>query len=116
MSSVKTLALALVLVLAGCARARASVREHPGGSTLAWSRPPPTRAPVLVVQAQNDFDLGPSRVLGPVLERAGKGRAVVFPAFGNTEREGHGAFACLPEGAAIWGPTVLDLFRAAVSP
>src|SRR6478609_8983733 len=34
------------------------------------------QAPVLIVQAQNDFNLGPSQVLGPVLEKAGKGRAV----------------------------------------
>jgi dienelactone hydrolase len=73
------------------------------------------RAPVLVVQAQNDFDLAPTRVLGPILERAGKGRATVFPAFGSTEREGHGAFACRPEGAAIWGPTVLEFFRGALA-
>jgi dienelactone hydrolase len=74
------------------------------------------RAPVLIVQAENDFDLAPSRTLGPILERAGKGRAAVFPAFGNTAQEGHGAFARRPEGAAIWGPTVLDFFRRALSP
>jgi dienelactone hydrolase len=73
------------------------------------------RAPVLVVQAQNDFDLAPSHVLGPALERAGKGRAVVFPPFGKTERDGHGGFARTPEGIAIWGPTVLDFFRAAIA-
>ena len=73
------------------------------------------QAPVLVVQAQNDFDLGPSRVLGPILERAGKGRSVQFPAFGDSEREGHGAFACVPAGTAIWGPTVLQFFRQALS-
>jgi dienelactone hydrolase len=73
------------------------------------------RAPVLIVQAQNDYDLAPSRVLGPILERAGKGRAVVFPAFGSTAREGHGAFARSPEGAALWGGTVLDFFRSALS-
>jgi pimeloyl-ACP methyl ester carboxylesterase len=73
------------------------------------------RAPVLIVQAQNDFDLAPSRVLGPLLERAGKGRAEVFPAFGKTEQEGHGAFARTPAGAAIWGPTVLAFFRGAIA-
>jgi carboxymethylenebutenolidase len=72
------------------------------------------QAPVLVIQAQNDFSLSPTQVLGPVLEREHKGRAVLFPAFGNTEQEGHGRFACSPEGAAIWGPTVLDFFRSAL--
>jgi dienelactone hydrolase len=71
------------------------------------------RAPVLVVQARNDFDLAPSEVLGPLLERAGTGRAVVFPPFGSTTQEGHGAFACAPEGIAVWGPTVLAFFRNA---
>jgi dienelactone hydrolase len=74
------------------------------------------RAPVLIVQAQNDFDLAPSRVLGPLLAQAGKGRAEIFPAFGTTEQEGHGAFACTPAGAAIWGPTVLAFFRGALAP
>ena len=72
------------------------------------------RAPVLIVQAQNDYNLAPSEVLGPLLEKAGKGRAVVFPAFGTTEQEGHGAFACRAEGTAVWGATVLAFFRGAV--
>jgi hypothetical protein len=39
-------------------------------------------------------------MLGPLLEKTGKGRAVFFPAFGTTEQEGHGAFACRAEGTA----------------
>jgi dienelactone hydrolase len=73
------------------------------------------RAPVLIVQAQNDFNLAPSQALGPILEHAGKGRAMVFPAFGSSEEDGHGRFARSPEGAAIWGPTVLDFFRASLA-
>jgi carboxymethylenebutenolidase len=72
------------------------------------------RAPVLIVQAQNDFDLGPSRVLGPLLEREGKGRATIFPPFGSTEQDGHGGFARRPEAIAIWGRTVLEFFGAAM--
>jgi carboxymethylenebutenolidase len=72
------------------------------------------QAPVLIVQAQNDFSLAPSQTLGPLLERDHKGRAVVFPAFGSTEQEGHGRFARSPEGAAIWGPTVLAFFGSAL--
>ena len=72
------------------------------------------QAPVLIVQAQNDYNLGPSQQLGPLLEKAGRGRAVVFPAFGTTEQEGHGGFARRAEGTAVWGPTVLEFFRAAV--
>jgi carboxymethylenebutenolidase len=72
-------------------------------------------APVLIVQAQNDYDLSPSQVLGPLLERERKGRAVLFPAFGKTNQDGHGAFACRPEGAAIWGRTVLEFFRSSMA-
>jgi len=72
------------------------------------------KAPVLIVQAQNDFNLGPSQVLGPVLETARKGRAVVFPPFGTTEQEGHGAFACRKEGVAVWGETVVEFFERAL--
>jgi len=74
------------------------------------------QAPVLIVQAQNDFNLGPSQVLGPLLEKAGKGRAVVFPPFGTTEQQGHGAFACRAEGTNVWGPTVLAVFKQALAP
>ncbi|HSY38344.1 MAG TPA: CocE/NonD family hydrolase [Polyangia bacterium] len=73
------------------------------------------QAPVLIVQAQNDYNLGPSQVLGPLLEKAGKGRAVVFPAFGTTEQEGHGAFARRAEGTAVWGAMVLGFFREAIA-
>jgi hypothetical protein len=72
------------------------------------------QAPVLIVQAENDYNLGPSHVLGPLLEKAGKGRAVVFPAFGSTEQEGHGEFARRTEGTAVWGATVLEFFKGAV--
>jgi dienelactone hydrolase len=70
------------------------------------------RAPVLIVQAENDFDLAPSKVLGPELERAHLGRAVIFPPFGNTPQEGHGGFA--RAGTAIWGDTVLEFFRGSL--
>jgi carboxymethylenebutenolidase len=70
------------------------------------------RAPVLIVQAKNDFNLAPSEILGPLLEQAGKGRAMVFPAFGKTEQEGHGGFA--RRATAVWGPTVLEFFRGAM--
>jgi len=73
------------------------------------------QAPLLIVQAQNDYDLGPSLVLGPLLERSGKGRAVVFPPFGKTEQDGHAAFASSAEGTAIWGPTVLAFFHTALA-
>jgi dienelactone hydrolase len=71
------------------------------------------KAPVLLLQAKNDYDLGPSNTLGPVLEQRGHGRAHIFPAFGDGHQEGHGGFACRADGIAVWGDEVLAWFRAA---
>jgi dienelactone hydrolase len=71
------------------------------------------QGPVLVVQAKNDFDLAPTNVLGPILERTKHGRAVQFPAYGSTPQEGHGAFSRQQAAIEVWGPTVLAFFQAA---
>jgi hypothetical protein len=70
------------------------------------------KAPVLLLQAKNDYDLGPSDTLGPVLERTGHGRAHVFPAFGEGPKDGHRGFACRAGGIAVWGDEVLAWFQA----
>ena len=70
------------------------------------------KAPVLVVQAQNDYDLAPARALADDLSRRGDGSAAkIYPAFGTTNQEGHGAFAATREGIAIWGADVLAFFK-----
>src|SRR5215813_10317477 len=64
------------------------------------------RAPVFLAQAQNDFSLGPSEVLGPIVRAKGKpSEAKVYPAFGTTHEQGHGAFA-VRGGIPIWSGDV----------
>lgn len=72
------------------------------------------KAPVFLLQAQNDYDLGPSETLGPVIRTQGLlNRAKVYPAFGTTNPEGHFGFACWEEGIARWGPEVLEFLAQA---
>jgi carboxymethylenebutenolidase len=61
--------------------------------------------PVLFIQAENDYDLGPSRTLAYELERLGKPhKLLIFPPYGNTHAEGHGVFCS--QGVNVWGPAV----------
>jgi dipeptidyl aminopeptidase/acylaminoacyl peptidase len=70
------------------------------------------RTPILLVQAENDFDLGPSDVLGAQLRRkGGHNAALVFPPHGHTAHDGHGVFAC--EATDVWGQTVLRFMNTA---
>jgi carboxymethylenebutenolidase len=73
------------------------------------------KSPLFLIQAQNDFGLGPSEVLGPVIKRKGlPNQAKVYPPYGTTPQEGHYAFATKEGGIAIWGSEVLDFFKAAI--
>lgn len=70
------------------------------------------KAPVLVLQAENDYDLAPARELEADLRRRGDGSAAkVYPSFGKSHQDGHGAFAVTSEGAAIWGADVVSFFK-----
>lgn len=93
---------------------RAYVAFAPGA--MAWSVNPElqdrltaavssARAPILLIQAANDYDLGPSRALGEVLSARGDpSTTMVYPAYGESRADGHGAFARL--GMAVWGSDV----------
>jgi dienelactone hydrolase len=62
-------------------------------------------APMFLLQAENDYSLGPSEVLGEELRRkGGRNRARVYPAYGTSHESGHGGFACL--GTDVWGRDV----------
>jgi len=66
------------------------------------------KAPMFLLQAENDYNLGPSELLGGELKRKGKpNRAKVYPAFGEKEnhQDGHGGFAV--RGSDVWGPDVM---------
>lgn len=85
------------------------------GAAESWGRSPAIRelmtqaarralAPVLFMQARNDFDLAPSRVLHAVMLRAGKPAEVrLYPRFGEAARDGH-AFPY--RGVTIWADDV----------
>jgi hypothetical protein len=59
-----------------------------------------SRAPIFFFQAQNDFDLAPSKTLSAAMKKAGLSYEVKFyPSFGKSTRDGH-SFAYL--GSAVW--------------
>jgi carboxymethylenebutenolidase len=65
-----------------------------------------SKAPAFFFQAENDYDLSPSRTLSTEMKDAGKVAEVKFyPAFGNSASEGH-SFAW--SGSAVWAA---DVFR-----
>jgi carboxymethylenebutenolidase len=64
------------------------------------------KAPIFLAQAQNDFSLGPSELLGPIVRAKGAPNdAKIYPAFGNTPQQGHGGFA-VRGGIPIWSADV----------
>lgn len=72
------------------------------------------RGPMFLLQAKNDYSTGPSEVLGPILRgKKGLNQAKLYPAFGDTAKDGHGGFACWEEGIKIWGDDVLEFLRKA---
>jgi dipeptidyl aminopeptidase/acylaminoacyl peptidase len=87
------------------------------GGAATWAHAPALRdlmlrtvrnahAPIFFFQAENDYDLAPSRVLAAAMQGAGKPFEVkIFPAFGDSKEDGH-AFGYF--GSAVWAP---DVFR-----
>ena len=72
------------------------------------------QAPLLLLQAQNDYSTGPSEILAPILKAKGPpNHSSVYPAFGTTNQQGHGAFATWSLGTAQWGGEVLEFIEAA---
>jgi dienelactone hydrolase len=66
------------------------------------------KAPVLLLQAQNDYSTGPSELLAPILKEKGPpNHNTIYPAFGTTNQQGHGAFATWSLGTQQWGGEVL---------
>jgi carboxymethylenebutenolidase len=73
------------------------------------------KAPLFLIQAQNDFSLGPSEVLGPMIkQKAPPNQARIYPPYGTTPQEGHWDFATKEGGINIWGSDVLAFFQAAL--
>jgi dipeptidyl aminopeptidase/acylaminoacyl peptidase len=87
------------------------------GGAQSWARTPELReammnavrrsqAPMLFFQAENDFDLSPSRALAKALQEAGKEAELkIYPPFGRSSKDGH-SFAW--HGSSIWGADVIS--------
>ena len=74
------------------------------------------RAPMFLLQARGDYNLGPSEVLGPILQHKGnqqKWKNKIYPQFGCTNQQAHGRFAQGCDGIAIWEQDVLKFLRDA---
>jgi carboxymethylenebutenolidase len=72
------------------------------------------QTPMLLLQAKNDYSTGPSELLSPILKAKGApSHSTIYPAFGNNNQHGHGAFACWSLGTEQWGAEVLAFLDAA---
>ena len=68
-----------------------------------------SQVPTFFFQAENDFDLAPSRTLSSVMREAGKIAAVkIYPPFGASKAEGHN-FAW--HGSSVWGNDLLEFLE-----
>ena len=64
------------------------------------------RAPIFFFQAENDYDLSPSKALSAAMKDAGKPYELkIYPRFGDSTQDGH-AFGYF--GSAVWAD---DVFR-----
>ena len=94
-------------------------------AAIGWAGNPPLQerlaratqgaaAPLFLLQAENDYDLGPSERLGPLIEAKGApSRVRVYPPYGTSTQEGHAGFGM--RGTNVWGAEVLE-FLAALRP
>jgi carboxymethylenebutenolidase len=72
-------------------------------------------APLFLIQARNDYGLGPSQLLGPEIIRKGApNQAKIYPPYGAALHKNQYDFAIREGGIAIWGSDVLDFFRAVI--
>ena len=69
------------------------------------------KAPVFLLQAKNDYSLGPSHVLSKVaLKKGADFQSKIYPAFGRTTQDGHWGFCTT--GMDVWGNDVLAFLAA----
>jgi len=81
-------------------------KESPEVQALMTHSVQNSRVPIFFFQAENDYDLSPSRVLSAAMKAAGKKYELkIYPAFGETTERGH-SFGYF--GSSIWAG---DVFR-----
>jgi carboxymethylenebutenolidase len=67
----------------------------------------------MLIQAENDYDLTPTKTMAAELEKANKPhKLLIFPAFGTTHADGH-SFSV--KGERVWGNEVFS-FLSKVAP
>lgn len=92
------------------AGAAQSWRPYPEIRTRMLTAVRNARMPVFFIQAENDYDLTPSRALAEEMQRAGKPHSVkIYPVFGSTNQDGHEF--CV-RGVSIWGADVFSFLEA----
>jgi len=69
-----------------------------------------SNSPIFFFQAENDYDLSPSRTLSAEMQDAGRVFELkIYPAFGKSAADGH-SFAWA--GSAVWADDVLRFLDA----
>ncbi len=72
------------------------------------------KAPMFLIQAEGDYNLGPSERLGPILRGKGderKWKNKIYPKFGCTNEEAHASFMMQCAGIVIWDQDVLQFLN-----
>jgi dipeptidyl aminopeptidase/acylaminoacyl peptidase len=104
----------------GAARLPYCAAVDGAGGAESWARAPElrdvmtraagsSRAPVFFFQAENDYDLAPSRTLAAAMREAGKtAESKIYPEFGQSRGDGH-SFAW--HGGSTWAPDVLEFLE-----
>jgi len=73
------------------------------------------KAPVLLIQAENDFSLAPSHALSKVAKKKNKNfESKIYPAFGKGHHDGHWGFCT--SATDVWGTDVLAFLEANMKP
>ncbi len=104
-------------VVLGAERASYCAAVDSAGAAQSWAEAPGvqavmlravrnSRAPIFFFQAENDYDLSPSRTLSAAAKDAGKEFELkIYPPFGKSVQDGH-SFGYF--GSSVWGA---DVFR-----
>ena len=103
---------------------RALVPFAPGA--MSWDQNPPlqdrleravdlAKAPIFLIQAENDYNLAPSKALTKEANKKRKGfQSKIYPPFGNSHHDGHWGFCST--ATDVWGNDVLSFLDSQMKP